>query len=94
MSERGKLITLEGVDGAGKSSHIQFIADVLGSAAPAGKERRVIVTREPGGTDLAERLRKTILEEPMEPVAETLLLLAARADHVHRVLRPALAAGS
>jgi len=95
MSERGKLITLEGVDGAGKSSHIQFIADALRtkSAASAGKVRHVIVTREPGGTELAERLRKAILEEPMEPIAETLLLLAARADHVHRVIRPALAAG-
>lgn len=95
MSERGKLITLEGVDGAGKSSHIQFIADALRtkSATPGGKVRHVIVTREPGGTELAERLRKAILEEPMEPIAETLLLLAARADHVHRVIRPALAAG-
>ena len=87
-------ITLEGVDGAGKSSHIQFIADALGSATSAGRRRRVSITREPGGTDLAERLRKAILEEPMEPIAETLLLLAARADHVHRVIRPALAAGS
>ena len=94
MSERGRLITLEGVDGAGKSSHIQFIADLLGSASPAGKQRHVIVTREPGGTDLAERLRKAVLEEPMDPIAEMLLLLAARADHVHRVVRPALAAGS
>jgi dTMP kinase len=95
MSEHGKLITLEGVDGAGKSSHIQFIADMLRtkSATAAGKGRYVIVTREPGGTELAERLRKAILEEPMEPIAETLLLLAARADHVHRVIRPALAAG-
>jgi dTMP kinase len=95
MSERGKLITLEGVDGAGKSSHIQFIADALRtkSETSMGKARHVIVTREPGGTELAERLRKAILEEPMEPIAETLLLLAARADHVHRVIRPALAAG-
>lgn len=94
MSERGKLITLEGVDGAGKSSHIEFIADALGSASPAGKQRHVIVTREPGGTDLAERLRKAILEGPMDPIAETLLLFAARADHVQRVIFPALAAGS
>jgi dTMP kinase len=94
MSERGRLITLEGVDGAGKSSHIQFIADVLGMKGAGGTGRHVIVTREPGGTDLAERLRKAVLEEPMEPIAETLLLLAARADHVHRIVRPALAAGS
>jgi dTMP kinase len=96
VSERGRLITLEGVDGAGKSSHIQFIADLLGmeSATAAAKERRIVVTREPGGTELAEHLRKAILERAMEPIAETLLLLAARADHVHRVIRPALAAGS
>ena len=89
MSARGKLITLEGVDGAGKSSHIRFIAELLGAQG-----RRVVVSREPGGTELAERLRKAILEEPMEPVAETLLLFAARADHVARVIRPALEAGS
>jgi len=56
--------------------------------------RHVILTREPGGTDLAERLRKTILEEPMAALAETLLLFAARADHVRRVIAPALEAGS
>ncbi|MGH8740655.1 MAG: dTMP kinase, partial [Burkholderiales bacterium] len=56
--------------------------------------RHVIVTREPGGTDLAERLREAILEHAMEPLAETLLIAAARADHVARVIRPALAAGS
>lgn len=89
MSARGRLITLEGVDGAGKSSHVRFIADTLAAGG-----RHVIVTREPGGTDLAERLRKTILEAPMEPIAETLLLLAARADHVRRVIGPALEAGS
>lgn len=89
MSARGKLITLEGVDGAGKSSHIQFIADALGALG-----HHVIVSREPGGTDLAERLRKAILEEPLDPIPETLMLLAARADHVSRVIRPALEAGS
>ena len=89
MSIRGKLITLEGVDGAGKSTHLQFIAGVLGAQG-----HRVIMTREPGGTELAERLRKAILEEPMTPVAETLLLFAARADHVARVIRPALEAQS
>jgi dTMP kinase len=94
MSDRGRFVTLEGVDGAGKSSHLQFIADALGSKSPGGPGRHVIVTREPGGTDLAERLRKAVLEEPMEPIAETLLLLAARADHVKRVIGPALAAGS
>ncbi|HEX6268469.1 MAG TPA: dTMP kinase [Burkholderiales bacterium] len=90
MSARGVFITLEGVDGAGKSTHLQFVADAL--AASSG--RPVIVTREPGGTDLAERLREAILSEPMEPLAETLLIAAARADHVARVIRPALEAGS
>ncbi len=89
MNERGKLITLEGVDGAGKSTHLQFIADSV-----RAQERHAIVTREPGGTELAERLRDTILQQAMDPVAETLLMFAARADHVARVIGPALQAGS
>lgn len=92
MTVRGKFVTLEGVDGAGKSSHLQFIADAL--APKAGETRHVVVTREPGGTELAERLRKAILESPMDPLAETLLLFAARRDHVERVIAPALAAGT
>jgi dTMP kinase len=87
MSALGRLVTLEGVDGAGKSTHLQFIADAIGAQG-----HHVIVTREPGGTDLAERLRKAILEEPMSAIAETLLIFAARADHVARVIRPALEA--
>ena len=87
---RGRFITLEGVDGAGKSTHLQFVADALGAAAGG----HVIVTREPGGTELAERLREAILSQPMAPLAETLLILAARADHVAKVIRPALEAGS
>ena len=90
MSAGAKFITLEGVDGAGKSTHLQFVAD----AATAASGRRAIVTREPGGTDLAERLRQAILEEPLEPLAETLLIFAARAHHVAKVIRPALEAGS
>ena len=89
MSTRGKFITLEGVDGAGKSTHVEFIAHAF-----RAQGRHVIVTREPGGTELAERLREAILAQAMEPVAETLLLFAARADHVSRVIRPALAAGN
>ena len=89
MSGRGKFVTLEGVDGAGKSTHVQFIADEIGKGG-----RHVVVTREPGGTALAERLRKRILEEPMDPVAATRLIFEARADHVARVIRPALEAGS
>jgi len=83
-----KFLTLEGVDGAGKSSHIEFIADAIRT-----KGVHVIVTREPGGTDLAERLRQTILSHPMSPILETLLMFAARTDHVERVIKPALASG-
>lgn len=89
MSAEGKFVTLEGMDGAGKSSHVQYVADELSAGG-----LHVIVTREPGGTQLAERLRQAILEEPMNAVAETLLLLAARSDHVDRVIRAALEAGS
>ena len=88
MSARGKFLTLEGVDGAGKSTHQKFIADFVAMRAP-----HVIQTREPGGTDLAERLREAILREAMTPLVETLLIFAARADHVARVIRPALEAG-
>jgi dTMP kinase len=89
VSLRGKFVTLEGVDGAGKSTHQKFIADFVAMRAP-----HVIQTREPGGTDLAERLREAILSSPMAPEVETLLLFAARADHVARVIRPALEAGT
>jgi dTMP kinase len=89
MSARGKFVTLEGVDGAGKSTHVQFIADALRAGG-----RHVVVTREPGGTELAEQIRKTVLKERMEPIIGTLLIFAARADHVARVIEPALAAGS
>jgi dTMP kinase len=89
MSARGKFVTLEGVDGAGKSTHLEFIAEAI-----RAQGRHVVVTREPGGTDLAERLREMVLSHAMEPVVETLLLFAARADHVARVIGPALAAGS
>ncbi len=85
---RGRFITLEGVDGAGKSTHQNFIADFLATKAP-----HVIQTREPGGTKLAEKLRGAILADAMAPVVETLLIFAARADHVARVIQPALEAG-
>jgi dTMP kinase len=90
MTRQAKFITIEGVDGAGKSTHMQFIADAV--AAAGG--RHAIVTREPGGTDLAERLRETILREPMDALGETLLIFAARAHHVRKVIRPALEAGT
>jgi dTMP kinase len=90
MSRQAKFITVEGVDGAGKSTHMQFIADAVAAASGL----HAIVTREPGGTDLAERLRQAVLEEPMDAPGETLLIFAARAHHVRKVIRPALAAGT
>jgi dTMP kinase len=86
---RGRFITFEGVDGAGKSTHIPWLADRLRAAG-----RDVVVTREPGGTPLAEKLRALVLAEPMGALAETLLMFAARADHVQQVVAPALARGA
>lgn len=86
---RGRFITLEGVDGAGKSTHVAWIAERL-----RARNHPVLVTREPGGTPLAERLRELVLAEPMDPIAETMLLFAARADHVQHVIDPALRAGT
>ena len=86
---RGKFITLEGVDGAGKSTHLESIA---GRLRVPGRE--LLVTREPGGTPLAEKLRALLLADEMDAVAETLLMFAARADHVRQVLAPALARGA
>ena len=87
--KRGKFLTLEGVDGAGKSTHVRFIADFV-----ASKGHHAVMTREPGGTELAERLREAILGQRMDPTVETLLIFAGRADHVARVIRPALESGS
>jgi len=89
MSERGRLITLEGVDGAGKSTHLGFIADRLRMQG-----HDVLTTREPGGTPLAEKLRELVLSEPMDGIVETMIVFAARADHVTHTIRPALDAGT
>jgi len=85
---RGKFITLEGVDGAGKSTHLDWIA---GRLEAAGK--KVTVTREPGGTPLGEELRKLLLAQPMHLETETLLMFAARREHLDQVILPALAGG-
>jgi len=85
---RGKLITLEGIDGAGKSTHIGGIVDFLQAR---GKE--VVVTREPGGTPLGEKLRTLLLSQAMHIETETLLMFAARREHIAQVIAPALAAG-
>jgi dTMP kinase len=85
---RGKFITLEGVDGAGKSTHLDWIA---GRLKAAGK--KVVTTREPGGTPLGEELRKLLLALPMNLETETLLMFAARREHLDQVILPALAGG-
>lgn len=85
----GKFITLEGVDGAGKSTHIPAIARLLQAR---GKE--VLLTREPGGTPLGEKLRELLLHENMHPETESMLMFAARREHIEQVIRPALARGA
>jgi dTMP kinase len=84
-----RFITFEGIDGAGKSSHVEWFADLL-----RRHPRRVTVTREPGGTELAEAVREWVLNRPMSMRVEALLVFAARQDHLDRVIRPALAAGT
>ena len=84
----GRFVTFEGIDGAGKSTHIEPTAEALRAAG-----RRVVVTREPGGTELAEKLRELVLHSAMDGVSETLLVFAARRDHIARVIAPALARG-
>jgi dTMP kinase len=88
---RGKFITFEGIDGAGKTTHIAWFADFL-----RGQGVAVTLTREPGGTRLGERLRELILDraEPLHAETETLLLFAARCEHLDKVILPGLAAGS
>ena len=85
---RGKFITFEGIDGAGKSSHVDWLADWLRSQG-----KTVQVTREPGGTELGEKLRGLLLGEAMHLETETLLMFAARREHLARLIEPALARG-
>lgn len=84
----GIFISFEGIDGAGKSSHIDLLAARL-----RDRGQRVTVTREPGGTPLAEQLRALVLQEPMDGLSEAMLVFAARRDHVVRVIAPALERG-
>jgi dTMP kinase len=86
---RGKFITLEGIDGAGKSTHATWLADRLRRDG-----RDVVVTREPGGTPLGEKLRALVLNDSMEIGTETLLMFAARQEHVAKLIRPALDRGA
>lgn len=84
----GPFITFEGIDGAGKSTHLATLAERL-----RDQGREVAVTREPGGTPLAEALRDCLLHTPMDALTEALLMFAARRDHLRQVIEPALAAG-
>ena len=86
---RGRFISLEGIDGAGKSTQHQWLVEHL---RQQGKE--VIATREPGGTPLGEKLRALLLAEPMHLETEALLMFAARREHIEQVIEPALARGA
>ncbi|MGB8301824.1 MAG: dTMP kinase [Azonexus sp.] len=85
---RGKFITFEGIDGAGKSSHVEWLATFL-----RDKGKVVHVTREPGGTELGEKLRELLLHKSMHLETETLLMFAARREHLAKVIEPALSNG-
>ncbi len=88
MSKPGIFISFEGIDGAGKSTHIEALA-----AAFRAQARAVTLTRAPGGTPLAEKLRTIVLNDPMDALTEALLIFAARRDHLAKVIEPALARG-
>lgn len=88
MQRLSRFITLEGIDGCGKTTQKTLLCERLKCA---GVE--VVETREPGGTELAEKIRSLILSNEMDPAAETLLFFAARAEHVERRIKPALQAG-
>lgn len=86
---RGRFITLEGIDGAGKSSHVEALRERI-----AARGARVVVTREPGGTPFGERLRDVVLHEPATALAEALVMFADRSAHIEALIEPALAAGT
>ena len=85
----GLFISFEGIDGAGKSTHIAGVAERFRAAG-----RQVVLTREPGGTSLSEQLRELVLHEPMDALTEALLMFAARREHLVQVIEPALARGA
>jgi len=84
----GKFITLEGIDGAGKSTHLSFIAERLRALG-----QQVVVTREPGGTPLGEMLRDLVLSQKMHTETETLIMFASRREHIEKLIVPALEKG-
>ena len=88
MNNLGKFITLEGVDGAGKTTHVKFIKKYLSDLGI-----NFVMTREPGGTLLGEQLRELLLHDEMSPETETLLMFAARNEHIEKVIRPNLREG-
>jgi dTMP kinase len=85
---QGKFITFEGIDGAGKSTHIGFVTDYLASRC-----KQIVSSREPGGTPLGEKLRDLLLHEKMHLETEALLMFASRREHIAQVIAPNLAAG-
>lgn len=85
---RGLFISFEGIDGAGKSTHIEGLAELFREQG-----RQVALTREPGGTPLSEKLRELVLHDAMDPLTEALLMFAARQEHIVQVIEPALARG-
>lgn len=85
----GRFITVEGIDGAGKTTHVEGLAERW-----RGRGLEVLRTREPGGTPLAEALRELVLHRPMDAMTEALLVFAARRDHLQQVIEPALARGA
>jgi dTMP kinase len=87
-STTGRFITFEGIDGAGKSTHIGFVTDLLKDAG-----KTVVSTREPGGTAVGEKLRELLLHEKMHLETEALLMFASRREHLAQVIEPALARG-
>ena len=89
--KQGRLITLEGIEGVGKSTHVHFIAEQL-----KRRGQEVLITREPGGTKTGEAIREILLhgrDLQIEPMTELLLMFSARAQHLQQIIRPALAAG-
>lgn len=89
MTQAGLFISFEGIDGAGKSTHIDHLAQMFKAAG-----RDVVLTREPGGTPLAEAMRQLLLTQSMDALTEALLVFAGRRDHVQQVICPALARGA
>ena len=87
-TQPGLFISFEGIDGAGKSTHISALAQAF-----KAQGRAVTLTREPGGTPLAEKLRSLVLKDAMDPLTEALLMFAARRDHLNCVILPSLARG-